>query len=128
MAIIVPRVPCDLPFAPIPLKKEWSRLEDIDLADSGFGCSGKLDMLLGIDVFVEAILHGWWSGPTGTPIAFETLFGWVLPGTTKSFSPSPEVATCFVSCMTGSILVKTSLNGIVCTNCWSIYLKICESP
>ena len=105
-AIIVPRVTCDLPFAPIPLKKEWNHLEGIDLADPGFGCPGKLDMLLGIDIFVEAILHGRRIGPTGTPMAFETHFGWVLAGSTESCSPVSEITACHISCATGDDLLK----------------------
>ena len=115
-AIIVPRVTCDLPFAPIPLKKEWSHLQDIDLADPGFGCPGKIDMLLGIDIFVEAILHGRRGGPTGTPMAFETHFGWVLAGSTDSCSPSPEVATCHVSCATGDDLLQKFWKMLRCLN------------
>ena len=45
-AIVVPRVTCDLPFNPIPLKKEWNHLEGVDLVDPGFGCPGKIDVLL----------------------------------------------------------------------------------
>lgn len=82
---------CDLPSRHRPH-------QDIDLADPGFGCPGKIDILLGIDIFVEAILHG--------PMAFETHFGWVLAGSTESCSPSPEVATCHVSCMTGDDLLQ----------------------
>ena len=83
------------------LKREWNHLNGIDLADPGFGCPGKIDMLLGIDVFVDVILHGRRSGPPGTPIAFETCFGWVLAGSTESCSPVPQIATYHVSCVTG---------------------------
>ena len=105
-AIIVPRVTCDLPFAPIPLKKEWNHLEDIDLADPGFGCPGKLDMLLGIDIFVEAILHSRRIEPTETPMAFETHFGWVLAVSTEPCSPVSEITACHISCATGDDLLK----------------------
>ncbi len=59
------------------MKKEWSHLHDIDLADPGFGCPGKIDMLLGIDIFVEAILHGRRGGPTGRLLK-HTLVGYWL--------------------------------------------------
>ena len=62
--------------------KDWNHLEDIDLADPGFGCLRKLDILVGIDIFVEAILYGRRIGPMGTPMASETHFGWVLAGST----------------------------------------------
>ena len=97
---------CDLPFSPIPLKREWNHLDGIDLADPGFGRPGKIDVLLGIDVFVDVVLHGQRSGPPGTPIAFETRFGWVLAGPTESSSPVPQVATHHVSCTTGDEVLR----------------------
>ena len=92
-AIIVPKVMCDRPFSPIPLKKEWNHLNSIDLTDPGFGCTGKIDMFLSINIFMDVILHGQRSGPPGTPIAFETCFEWVLTGSTESCSLVPQVVT-----------------------------------
>ena len=76
-AIVVPRVTCDLPFAPITLDKGWNHLEDVDLADPGFGCPGKIDMLLGINIFVEAWPAEWTHGnPNGVRNAFWMGTGW----------------------------------------------------
>ena len=50
----------------------------------GFAQPGCIDMLLGADVFVDVLRHGWW---TGHPGAFETEFGWVLCGSTGSAPP-----------------------------------------
>ena len=97
---------CDLPLSPIPLKKEWNHLDGIDLADPGFGCPGKIDMLLGIDVFIDVMLHGRQSGPPGTPMAFETRFGWVLAGSTESCSLVSQVATYHASCATGDDVLR----------------------
>ena len=105
-AIVVPKVTCDLLFSPVPLKKEWNHLDGINLADSGFGCPGRIDLLLGIDVFVDVILHGRRSGPPGTPLAFGTCFGWVLAGSTESSSPVPQVATYHASCATGDEILR----------------------
>jgi hypothetical protein len=41
-------------------------------------------MLLGVDVFVESLLIGRRMGPPDTPVAFETVFGWVLAGSVES--------------------------------------------
>ena len=35
-----------------------------------------IDILLGVDVFVAVLLHGRRTGPPGSPVAFETHFGW----------------------------------------------------
>ena len=68
-------------------------MSDIQLADPTFGNPGRVDMLLGVDVFVEVLLHGRWTGPRGSPIAFETKLGWVLAGSTNSCAPSTHVAS-----------------------------------
>ena len=74
-AIIVPRVTCDLPTHPIPFKLEWEHLSNLSLADPEFGQPGRIDILLGIDVYINALLQGRLTGPPGSPVAFETIFG-----------------------------------------------------
>ena len=78
----------------------------INLTDPGFGSPGKIDILLGIDVFVDVILHGRRSGLPGTPIAFETCFRWVLAGSTECCSLAPQVATYHVLCATGDDVLR----------------------
>ena len=80
-------VTCDLPFSPVTLKKEWNHLNRIDLADAGFGCPGRIDLLFGINIFVDVILHGRRSEPPETLLVFEMCFGWVFAGSTESSSP-----------------------------------------
>ena len=76
----------------------WSHLNGLTLADQDFGCPGRIDILLGVDVYVESLLHGRRSGPPGSPVAFETIFGWVLAGRTNTVTPSHfSVATHHVS-------------------------------
>ena len=55
-------------------------MSGIDLADSHFGQPGKIDVLLGVDIFVQVLRNGRWTGPPGSPVSFETEFGWVLAG------------------------------------------------
>ena len=76
-AIVVPRVTCDLPVLFDP---SWNHLEDIPLADPDFGRPSRIDLLLGVDVFVEILRQGRRFGPPGSPSAFDTEFGWVLAG------------------------------------------------
>ena len=82
-AVVVPRVTCDLPLQPIPFKTEWSHLTDLTLADPDFGRPGRIDILLGVDVFAEVVRQGRRAGRPGSPSAFETDFGWVLAGETN---------------------------------------------
>ena len=97
-AIVVPRVTCDLPVQPIHFDSQWTHLKDLKLADPDFGRPGRIDILLGIDVYTDVLLHGRRSGPPGSPIAFETMFGWVLAGRTNSHtSVCLSIATHHVS-------------------------------
>ena len=82
-AIIVPRVTCDLPLQPVHYGTNWNHLSGLSLADPDFGKPGRIDLLLGVDVYADVLLNGRRSGPPGTPAAFETLFGWVLAGRTN---------------------------------------------
>ena len=88
-AIVVPRVTCDLPVHPIAFSSSWTHLYDIPFADPDFGCPGRVDILLGVDVFTAALLHGRRVGPSCTPVAFETVFGWVLAGSTDQSTSEP---------------------------------------
>lgn len=68
--VIVPQVTCDLPLHPIPINHGWNHLFDLQLADPDFRQPGRIDLLLGVDIFAEVILYGRRSGLSGTPIAF----------------------------------------------------------
>ena len=76
-AIVIPRVTCDLPLHPVTYQSSWTHLSDLTLADPEFGRPGRIDLLLGV---ANVVLQGRQSGPQGSPVAFETLFGWVLAG------------------------------------------------
>ena len=79
-AVILPRVTCELPLQSVPFKTEWTHLSDLTLADPDFGQPDRVDLLLGIDVFVQVMRQGRRTGAPGSPSAFETDFGWVLAG------------------------------------------------
>ena len=73
------------------------------LSDPDFGRPGRIDILLGVDVFVEVLMHGRRTGPPGTPIAFETLFGWVLAVKTDTCSLDCHIASHHASFITGDV-------------------------
>lgn len=106
-AVIVPRITYDLPVQPVHCNSQWTHLNDLELADPNFGCPGRIDLLLGVDVYADVVLHGWRSGPPGSPVAFETMFGWVLAGRTATkVSTSLSVATHHVSVISGDDLLR----------------------
>ena len=82
-AVVIPRVSCDLPSSPIPLDFKWNHLYDLTLADPSFGQPGRIDLLLGVDVFVDILRDGRRKGPPGSPTAIEIDFGCVLDGCTR---------------------------------------------
>ena len=89
-AIVVPKVICDLPMSPVTFQMDWTHLSDLPLADPGFTRPGRIDILLGADIYVNVLRHGRRDGPPGSPTAFETDLGWVLCGSTGSTSPSTQ--------------------------------------
>ena len=71
-AVVVPKVTCDLPLAPVPFQLNWKHLADLD---PGFGQPGRIDMLLGVNLFLDVLCHGRRSGPLESPTALETEIG-----------------------------------------------------
>ena len=128
-AVIVPRVTCDLPSQHIPFKVEWNHLSDLTLADPDFGQPGKIDILLGVEVFSEVVRQGRRSGKPGSPSAFETDFGWVLAGETRTHVSYLSLLTHHTTVDTGdgllrkfweieeqqSILVSLLRNDLLCS-------------
>ncbi|XP_073959824.1 uncharacterized protein [Choristoneura fumiferana] len=58
----------------------WSELSGLELADPSFNVPGKIDMLLGADVYGRILLDGIIKAPLGAPIAQRTTLGWILSG------------------------------------------------
>ena len=48
---------------------------------------------MGVDIYADIVLHGRRSGPPGSHVAFETIFGWVLAGRTNSIISSQFCVT-----------------------------------
>ena len=105
-AMVVSCVTCDLPLHPIPSNTGWEHLSGIKLADPTFGTPGRIDLLLGVETFVEVLGHGRRIGAPGTPTAFETQFGWVLAGNTNVQTPVHHVVTHHVASLTGDDLIR----------------------
>ena len=105
-AIVVPRVTCELPVHPVTFKSNWTHLEQLSLADPQFGQPGRVDLLLGVDIFSEALLQGRRIGPPGSPIAFETVFGWVLAGPTTQSTPQSIITSHHTLVNTGDDLLR----------------------
>ena len=91
-AVIIPKVTCYLPLAPVPFQLHWKHISDLPLTYPGFGQPGRIDLLLRVDM----LHHGQQSGPQESPTALETELGWVLCGGV-GVSSDPPVKVCVTS-------------------------------
>ena len=91
-AIVLSNITSNIPSEPVSLKPEWNRLMGLSLADPDFGKPGRIDLLLGSDIFDLVVFYRRRFGPHGAPSAYKTSFGWVLAGSVQS-----ERAQCHVS-------------------------------
>ena len=76
-----------------PFDLGWMHLVDLPLADPDYGRPGRIDILLGVDVFMEVLCQGRRTWPPGSPSAFETNFGWVLAGNVNSHTPTRVITS-----------------------------------
>ena len=105
-AVVVPRVTCDLPLHLISFDLKWRHLQGVPLADPHFGLPRIIDILLGVDIFVEVLCQGRRTGAHGSPSEFETDFGWVLAGKLDVYASSHSIASHHVSIATGDDLLR----------------------
>jgi hypothetical protein len=58
----------------------WLHLKELDLADPNYNKRGKIDVLIGADLYRKILLEGVRLGLEGAPVAQATIFGWILTG------------------------------------------------
>lgn len=81
-AFVIDKITDNLPSQPIDLNS-LSHLRDLQLADNDCHVPGKIDLLLGADIFSLVLKNEKISGPSGSPAAFATSFGYILMGKCK---------------------------------------------
>ena len=75
------------------------------MADPNFNSPGRIDVLLGVDVFGSALLRGRRFGPPGSPNDSETCFELVLVGTVNCDQPQSQLLSHHTSVMSGDDLL-----------------------
>ena len=108
-AMNVPKVTCDLPLHSLSSRVTWDHISDLKLADPEFGVAGRIDLLLGIDTYIEVMGNGLRIGDPNTPVTFETHFGWVLAGSASSQFPVravTHIASHHALALTGDELIQ----------------------
>ncbi|XP_023247491.1 uncharacterized protein LOC111643607 [Copidosoma floridanum] len=68
------------------IQGHWPHINGLTLADPQFAVPARVDCILGADVYSTLILDGIKRGPIGSPLAQQSVFGWLLTG---AVSPSP---------------------------------------
>lgn len=97
VALVIHQVTRELPITTIPYDRRWKDLRNIQL-HAKFNIPGRIDVLLGVDVFTAVLCQGRRKGPSGTPVAIETIFGWVLCGALELSVPGvSNITSCHSS-------------------------------
>ncbi|XP_075149048.1 uncharacterized protein LOC142222851 [Haematobia irritans] len=89
-ALVVKAVTGNIPTHSVCIPKSMT-LPDLKYADPGFHRSGRVDMLLGGDLYPLVIRGGVRHGIFESLVAQETIFGWVVTGPTR-VNDRPRVA------------------------------------
>lgn len=67
-------------------RSHWDHLEGLTLAEPKYFEPGKIDLLLGANVYADILRSGLRKGPRGSPIAQETAQGWILSGEIRNIN------------------------------------------
>ena len=105
-ALILRKITSNIPSCPVPFDNRWKHLSGLSLADPDFGKPGTIDILLGGDIFFRTMLHGRRIGPSGSPSAIKTSFGWVLTGSVRTTGVGNSQGNCYLATATSDNLLK----------------------
>ncbi|XP_024869178.1 uncharacterized protein LOC112457272, partial [Temnothorax curvispinosus] len=78
-------------------KDKWDHLKNLKLADPDFHKKGKIDLIIGADIYSRIIKDGIIRGEPDTPIAQATRLGWIVSGVTSPSTTNPRVQGYHVS-------------------------------
>ncbi|XP_045500327.1 uncharacterized protein LOC123697818 isoform X1 [Colias croceus] len=81
--VISTRLTTQLPNKLIPIG-DWPHIQGLNLADPSFNKPGKIDLLLGVEVYAQIMLGELIKGPPNTPCAQNTMLGWIIFGKTNT--------------------------------------------
>ncbi|KAJ8886006.1 hypothetical protein PR048_012212 [Dryococelus australis] len=110
-ALVLPCITGHLPSAPVDVQA-WNHLVHLQLADPAFATPGSSDMLLGAELIPYLLKGSKCEGPSGTPVALNVHFGWIVMGkvdSNLSHLQSSRISSFFVA----SSLLSPSLDTVV---------------
>ena len=88
-AIVLTQISTDVPTCPVDTTAWSESLRELTLADPNFDKPGRIDMLLGAEIFAK-IFTGQKTSFEHGPSAFKTELGWVLSGECRSTEPASQ--------------------------------------
>ena len=83
-AALLEGITAELPAAEISGVKELPCFQGLQLADSAFDKPGRVDLLLGLDVYSRMQLPGRILDPNNHLCESQSIFGWTIGGTVNS--------------------------------------------
>lgn len=95
-ALILPKITSYLPNIPNSFEN-ISHLKGLNLADPELRSARPVELLLGSDYSDSILLHNNIKGPYGTPVAINSIFGYLLNGRI-SHAPSAQICTNMSTC------------------------------
>lgn len=84
--LVAPKITGDLPERSFNAS-EWSIPADVKLADPEFNRRGRIDMLVGAEIFWNIVKTGQLKLGSNQPVLTDTKFGWVAGGVVSSDAP-----------------------------------------
>lgn len=107
-ALVAPRITIDLPVDKMDTSN-WHHIRGVQLAGLTFHLPGKIDLLIGAELFYEIVQDGKQFGPEGAPILQNLKFVWIVAGRSNNSTktdPTPTTTSIFTYCTTYQKLVK----------------------
>ncbi|XP_015120540.1 uncharacterized protein LOC107043522 [Diachasma alloeum] len=87
-AYVLDHLTSSLPSFTVSQTQHWEHLRGLELADPDYLTSRPVDLLIGADFFGSIVEPQVIKGPSDSPIAMLTLFGWVVLGPTSAVIPA----------------------------------------
>ncbi|ODM96042.1 hypothetical protein Ocin01_10639 [Orchesella cincta] len=102
--LILPKLTSSIP-SELCANSRWPHVQGLQLADPDFNVPGNIDILLGAEYVPLLMCEGRKFGPPNTPVAENTIFGWVLLGRVAS-KGQESVRNHHVHCAVDELLIK----------------------
>ncbi|CAB0040671.1 unnamed protein product [Trichogramma brassicae] len=93
-AAVLPKVSTLLPKRAID-DTRWPHLKGLALADPHYDTPAPVDCLIGAELYPEIVKAGLRKGPIGSPMAYDSIFGWIVTGPTDIQRAHPDVIGSF---------------------------------